>query len=316
MHFSSPEFFHYLKQEITNPSGSEEMYRELIRVIKQDVSWKLYMKIEHEEDRDDVFQEICLAVYVRLTDFLLDPRSEKGEEERYCWLFTIVDRKICDYYRKNFIEIDYNPTEEEIINRLEFVKQKGLDQGKRPEEIQVLMEKERERCYKTLRNKIPLVPDPDGRLAATDNENIPEKQVILDDIDSRIATHLEKILNIKTAPEKRMAYIYSKIIIPIEWGGHISGKPRAAEKRLKDHTLFDVLEMMKDDLTVAFNRTFPDNIFSKLESDLNVPEEGNNSKKCVGHRFFGLSCNQITSGTNRIQDKVDEFYDDDPNKTK
>lgn len=304
MHFSSEDFFNYMRQEIVNPASSEEMYIKLVEILKADVSWKLYMRIERVEDREDVFQDICLSVFKNLTKFLLNPDSAECEANRFRWLFTIVDRKIADYYRKNYIEISYNPTEEEIINKLEFARQKALDEGKSQEEIDIMLEEERQKCYKKLQNKVPLEVDPDNGYVIVDNANTPEKQVILDDIDDRLAEHIGKILCIKTAPEKRLSYIYSKFIIPTEWGGHISGKPKATEERLCGHTLFEILRMFKRDLPLALNKNIPDNIYSVIERDLNMLDEIAGDNKLIGERSFKLTSSRITSATNRIDDKL------------
>lgn len=305
MRFSSKEFFEYLKTEIANPSGSGDVYRDLVDALRSDVSYRIFTRIERKEDRDDTFQEVCLGVYIGLVDFLTDPQSEKSEANRNAWLFQIVGNKICDFFRKNFTEIRVVPTKEEIAARLEEARQKALDRGATPKEVQEAMDKELDKCYTKLISDSPLYINPDQETWIEDQKHNPEDEVIWDDINPRLEDYIRKILDVKTSPDKLIAFIFSKIIIPVELGGHISGKPRYAAAELKGYTLFELVDKMKHDLSYALRVTLPDDLFISIERVLYQTDEFTGGKKKVGDRKFGLSSAQIASGTNRILDKID-----------
>ncbi len=57
-------------------------------------SWALY-KINHHETAEDLVQECFLAAYQSISRF-------EGRSEVKTWLFSILNNKIADHYRKSF----------------------------------------------------------------------------------------------------------------------------------------------------------------------------------------------------------------------
>ncbi len=228
MRFASQEFFNHLKQEVLN-GNDDRIYYELYDVIKQSVEGKIKFRIK-SEDANDVCQEVVIAVYLRLPEFI-EKSENMHEAQRQAWLNTIVSNKISDYFRKNKKNIDtlsmdaMCETEDSEYIPLEIVKN-----------------------FST----------PDS----------PESIVMTRELSSAMNDLLVSLFSINTAPEKLMGFVYAKLLLAQERDSGTSGRPAEAERRLRGISLYDIFDMMKRDFSHVMKGNFSDEIFLPLQKKL------------------------------------------------
>ena len=80
MRFASQEFFNHLKSELQDENGDVQIYADISKMIERETKWKLLNSVDKEEDREDILQEIKMAVIKGLPNYILN--SETLHEHR------------------------------------------------------------------------------------------------------------------------------------------------------------------------------------------------------------------------------------------
>lgn len=78
---------------------------------------------------------------------------------------------------------------------------------------------------------------------------------------------LINLFSVSTSPEKIISFVYSKIILSIET---TSGKPSEASNMLKGMKLYEIFDMMKNDLEKCLQVKIPDSVYEPLVEKLEI----------------------------------------------
>ena len=110
------------------------------------------------------------------------------------------------------------------------------------------------------------------------------------------------LLDMKTAPEKILGYVYSKLVLKSD--GRNSGKPSIAVDYLTGKSLYDIFYCMKKDLQCSLGVVIPEYVFIPLKNKLDSIDKNGN---LVGNRVFTYTVKKVTDGNNRIQKKLEDI---------
>ena len=99
MRFASQEFFNHLKSELQDENGDVQIYADISKMIERETKWKLLNSVDKEEDREDILQEIKMAVIKGLPNYILNSET-LHEAQRQTWLNAIVEHKISNWRKK------------------------------------------------------------------------------------------------------------------------------------------------------------------------------------------------------------------------
>ena len=147
-------------------------------------------------------------------------------------------------------------------------------------------------------NEVASIDDETNSLSISD---IKTYMVEKDEFTKCMYDLLNELLDMKTAPEKIIGYVYSKLVLKKD--GCNSGKPSDAVEYLTGKSLYDIFYSMKRDLQSSLYIEIPDYVFLPLKNKLDaIGEEG----KCIGEREFIYSVKKIIDGNNRIQKKLED----------
>lgn len=268
MRFASQEFFNHLKQELGNDSGDGRIYEEVCYLIESETKWKLARAISIKEDREDILQEIKIAVLTKLPDFILNSEN-LHEAQRQSWLNTIVERKISNWCRKP-----------------DNLSHDSLDRTSSDDGGEEYMPKE-------------LVE------ATSSMENEPESVHMDENISAALGSVLYDLFSLRTSPEKLVCFVYSRLLIPQMVQSRHSGKPTETERILRDVTLYEIYDNMIEDFQKLLCENIDPEVFKPLKEKLDqIQEDG----QPVGSRQFNLTVKQIVDSTNRVNKKVQDMY--------
>ena len=280
MTFGSDEFFERLQSCISSDTPSDhDIYKELVDVIKKYKGYEIYKKVRNKAAVEDILQEVNLAVFKGLVDFLLDSRNN-APAQREAWLNSIVRNKIVDYLRRENDEVD--TTDPEGKPAKEYVPKA------------VSLEK--------------ITTDEDGNEREISANSKGAEDTYFDSFASDyLVRRLQHLFGLNVALDRLLGYCYSKIIIPLEsakgFTQRNSGKATDAALRLNGRNMAEIVSSFKNDLNGSLNRVFPDKLFLPLENRLN--DKKKNSDVRWRDTTFMMKRTAISDATNDIQKKVD-----------
>lgn len=135
--FGSQKIFDYIKNNL-NRANDFLWYNELYEIIKCDVSIILSQYKLPEMDKEDIIQEVQIAVSTNLIKFVFN--SEKNTtEQRNAWLRKITENRIKTYFRKKYKSME-DPFEDALLqienNRFSFVDNNNIEQKIKEEYLQ------------------------------------------------------------------------------------------------------------------------------------------------------------------------------------
>lgn len=218
MRFGSKEIYGRICSMVSDPNGAAQ-YEQLYDVVRSDTLMMLRRDTLTEEEREDIVQNVELAVFRGLVRFV-DRFAEAGEEERNKYLCGIIYRKRADClagrYRDSVL-VSYDGEEEPTLTTGQGVEETVLDSWQLRED---LMNTIREVC--ALRttpdkiiafflNKLTSVVDPSAR-----NGSPAQVKRMLDSLTQREAAdlavgELETLMGC-LIPRKVVAPLYEKLL--------------------------------------------------------------------------------------------------------
>lgn len=268
MRFASQEFFNHLKSELQDENGDVKIYDDISKMIERETKWKLLNSVDKEEDREDILQEIKMAVIKGLPNYILNSET-LHEAQRQTWLNAIVEHKISNWRKKP------DNGKHDSIDRT--VKDEGGNE---------YFPKELEKATASMQNE-------------------PESIHMDETISEAFGSVLHDIFSINVSPERLIGFVYSKMIIPRMIQSKYSGKPTEAEKILRNVTLYEIYDNIVADFKGVFCSNIDETVFAPLKEKLNIRQKDGS---LVGNRRFNLTVRQIVDGSNRINQKVQDMY--------
>ena len=280
MRFASQEFFGKLKEAILNDNGDDSIYTELYEVLLHDTRYRIIRNVGFQE-WEDVFQEVVWAVIRQLPRYLMNSEN-MHESQRQSWLNLIVDRKSASWLEK-INEMNKQKKNKKKQDDVKVSKQQ-VGRALSFDMLQELNEK--------TKSPIKLAHEPDS----TKN---PETLVLESEISDELLDKLHELYSINTAPDKLIAFTYSKLIFPY-MGDEVNGKPSKVQERLHGIKLYRLYECMIDDLRFAIDGVIPQEVFLPLREKLDMIDADG---RALGEHLFKLPARQISDGLHRIQKK-------------
>lgn len=137
-----------------------------------------------------------------------------------------------------------------------------------------------------------------------------ENEVISKEPNRYILEQLKKLFALNTSPEKIIAFVYTKIIIPNETISGFNGKPAATYAIVSGKSLFYLRQDMNQHLKQMFRYPIPEEIYQGLDMKLIKELDG----KLVGDNLFSIDIKTITDGNNRIQKRMSNIQDSTNNE--
>lgn len=106
----------------------------------------------------------------------------------------------------------------------------------------------------------------------------------------QIDTLLYDVCSLRSRPDGKFAFLYNRVIMPLERGHPRKGDIKAVYTQLHDRTLWDIRCKLEEDLTRVLDRPVPQAVFRALEQSMAGQEH---------HRFL-LSPRQISTASYHI----------------
>ena len=153
---------------------------------------------------------------------------------------------------------------------------------------------------------VPQFDKEDSKLKEiVDDKLNPEIVFIEKEFDLVYLELLQALFNIRTSPEKLMAFVYSRIIFN-EYG-RINGKSTFAQEHLHGKSLYQIMEEMQFELEQSFQKKIPSYVYEGLKKKLT---EKDSEGYDVGDHIFELNVLKIMDGNSRIQKKMAKMKSD------
>ena len=228
-----------------------------------------------ETEREDVLQEICIAVLQNLASFVVNSET-LSPSQRNSWLRTLAERRINDFWRSYYREEKTLP-----------------DNGADAKTAQ--------------RRKISL-----SALDGEDGEerDIPQEQrelLLLEEEDlPHLFAVLEALLSVNTAPDKMLAFLFNKIILA-DYAGIIKNKTAYIAEQLHGKRLGVIYAAARVELERTLDTALPDRIFTTLRARLAEEKDG----IVYENRLFDMTPRAITDSSNWIKGRFKELINND-----
>lgn len=136
MEFGKDSVYQFVKQNCM-ASQDPEWYKHVYNVVKADTLSVLSAYRLQKDDKDDIIQEVQLEVIKRLVKFVHDSENNT-EAQRNAWLHTIINSKICDFFRKKYKRIE-DSIEDLLLNtkkHKEFASSNNIEERIKQLEVQ------------------------------------------------------------------------------------------------------------------------------------------------------------------------------------